>query len=96
MKSSRPQISPEYFDLRGAVEYTGGAISIRAWRAILKRPNAPPHSRPGGKIILRLADMDALLERFRYHPEEFDSLIDDLVSSVSKGKAGRTGRKGRV
>jgi excisionase family DNA binding protein len=76
-------ITPGYFDLAGASQYTGGALSIRTLRRLISRPGGLPYYRIGkGKIMLRRTDLDAYLEDHRHEPMDLNALADQAVREL--------------
>ena len=91
--SQRNPISPAYLDLKAVAAYT--SICVRTWRAILKRPDAPPYYRVQGKILIGREAVDDWLERFRENSNSLD-LVNEVVNDLTRnGKARAPGRKGR-
>jgi hypothetical protein len=73
-------IEPAYFDLKGLHAYSGGAISVRKLRALLKQPDGLPHFRVGRKVLVAKSDFDAWVQRFRREPIDLDALVDEILS----------------
>jgi len=73
-------IEPAYFDLKGLHVYSGGAISVRKLRALLKQADGLPHFRVGRKILVAKTDFDAWVQRFRREPINLDALVDEILS----------------
>jgi hypothetical protein len=78
--TEKVSIEPAYFDLKGLHAYTGGAISVRKLRDLLKQPGGLPHFRIRGKILVAKADFDLWLQRFRKEPISLDVLVDKILS----------------
>lgn len=96
MKSNRSQITPGFLDLQGVAAYTG--LSVRVWREILKRPDAPAHYRPtNGKILLRREEVDEWIARFRCTPENLEAEVNRIFNDLTRNiKPRRMNRKGRA
>jgi len=96
VKSSRAQITPAFLDLQGVAEYTG--LSVRVWRDILKRPDAPAHYRPtNGKILLRRDEVDEWIAKFRCTSESLEAKVNEVLNDLtSRIRTRRTNRRGRA
>jgi hypothetical protein len=84
MSLYRPPIEPRFFDLKGAYEYLGGAVSVRRLRQALVEPDGLRHFRMGGskgKILIAREDLDSYVRR---HPNE-PTILTDLVNEVLDG-----------
>jgi hypothetical protein len=79
-------IDPAYFDLKGLQAYTGGAISVRKLRDLIKQPGGLPHFRVGGKILVAKADFDLWVQRFRQEPVNLDALVDEILADFMPGR----------
>jgi hypothetical protein len=80
-------ITPEYFDLQGASQYTGGALSIRTLRRLISRPEGLPYYRIGkGKIMVRRTDLETYLKDHRHDPMDLNALADQAVRELAGGK----------
>jgi hypothetical protein len=80
-------ITPEYFDLQGASQYTGGALSIRTLRRLISRPGGLPYYRIGkGKIMVRRTDLETYLKDHRHDPMDLNALADQAVRELAGGK----------
>jgi hypothetical protein len=76
-------ITPEYFDLQGASQYTGGGLSVRTLRRIIGQPGGLAYIRIGkGKVMIKRADLDAYLEDHRHEPMNLDRLADEAVQEL--------------
>jgi hypothetical protein len=80
MGFSVEKIEPEYLDLRALATYT--SISVRCWRDLLKRPDAPPIYRMPGKILVAKVDIDNWLERFRQEQQDVETIINDVMNKI--------------
>ena len=80
MPKSSP-INPAYLDLAGASAYLGG-VSVRTLRRLLSRPDGLPHYRLAGKILIKIEDLDAYLERRRRAPIDLDALAKAALKAV--------------
>jgi hypothetical protein len=80
------KIEAAFFDLAGASRYLGGALGVRSLRRLIAKPGGLPHYRLGrGKLMIRRADLDALLERHRHEPLDLDALVDKVVEKFGPG-----------
>lgn len=85
MRSSRP-IKPEYFDLAGASDYTGGGLSVRTLRRLIARPGGLPHYRIGrGKLMISRTDLDRFLEAHKQTTIDLDALADEALKELRQG-----------
>lgn len=82
MRSSRP-IKPEYFDLAGASDYTGGGLSVRTLRRLIARPGGLPHYRIGrGQLMISRVDLDSFLEAHKQITLDLDALASEAVEEL--------------
>jgi hypothetical protein len=85
------QIDPGYFDLQTLATYT--SISVRCWRDLLRRPDAPPVYRLGKILVLR-ADVDAFLQRFKEAPGQgLGAIVQEVMGKFSDTKSGNHSSK---
>jgi hypothetical protein len=81
MNFSHSKIEPQYLDLRALAAYT--SVSVRTWRDLLRRPDAPPIFRLPGKILVAKADVDAWLRRFREQlGQDVGAIVDEVMKKV--------------
>jgi excisionase family DNA binding protein len=89
MSSSRAnhQIKPEFFSLAGASAYVGGGLSIRSLRRLISQGRLPAFrpGGPGGKILVRRADLAALVEGARVSTIDLDALAAEAVADIKLG-----------
>lgn len=85
------QIDPGYFDLQALAAYT--SISVRCWRDLLRRPDAPPVYRLG-KLLVARADVDAFLLRFKEAPGQgLGAIVQEVMAKFSDTKSGNHASK---
>jgi hypothetical protein len=88
MSLSPAKIEPEYLDLRALATYT--SISVRTWRDLLKRPDAPSVYRLPGKILVAKTEVDEWLQRFRQEQgQDLKTLVDEVIAKVAEGGRNR-------
>ena len=74
---------PAYVSIRSLATYSG--LSVRTLRTYLVHPLHPlPCFRVGGKVLVRLADFDAWVTRFRSMPAS-EGTVDALVAETMRG-----------
>jgi hypothetical protein len=100
MSSHRPPIEPRYFDLKGAFEYLGGAISVRRLRQAIKEPGGLRCFRvggPTGKILFAREDLDSYARRCPNEPVNLDALVDEVLEGLNektnRAKVGKQSRR---
>jgi excisionase family DNA binding protein len=89
MNYSRPnhQIEPTFLDLASASAYTGGGLSVRTLRRFIAKGHLPAFrpGGPGGKVLVRKTDLEALIESCSIF-FELDSLASEIVADMSREK----------
>lgn len=79
----RSPIPPAFFDLVGASEYVGGALSVRTLRKLITKPGGIPYIRAGrGKILISKVDLDAWLIAKRREPINLDELANKALKEL--------------
>ena len=86
----REPITPAYLDLVALAQYT--CLSVRTWRDFLKRPDAPPHIRVRGKILLARLDVDEFFAGLKQTGPDLGKIVDGVIQDITRGRA--AGRKG--
>lgn len=77
------EIEPAFFDLQGASQYIGGALSVRSLRRLISEPGGLPFYRVNrGKIMVKKADLDAYFEARRHEPVDLDKLADEAIAEM--------------
>ena len=85
------QIEPGYFDLQALAAYS--SISVRCWRDLLKRPDAPPVYRLG-KLLVARADVDTFLLRFKEAPgQDLGAIVQEVMDGLKDRQTGGHARK---
>jgi excisionase family DNA binding protein len=86
MRQPTPKIEPAFFDLQGASEYLGGALSIRTLRRLISEPGGLAYHQAGrSKILIKRADLDAWLEARRREPVDLGTLADEAMAELGMG-----------
>jgi excisionase family DNA binding protein len=75
-----------YFDLTAASAFTGGGLSVRSLRRLIATGRLPAFrpGGPGGKILIRRRDLEALIEGSPAHLD-LDQLVEEAVAEM-RGK----------
>lgn len=75
-------IAPEYLPLADLSAYCG--LSVKTLRGYLRDPVAPlPHYQPASKIVVRVSEFHAWMERFRHADAgTVDATVDELLKAV--------------
>lgn len=77
------KLKPAYLDLAGASAYTGGGLSVRTLRRLIAEGRLPAFrpGGPGGKILIRRIDLEALVESCPI-TSDLDGLVDEVIASL--------------
>ena len=72
-----------YFDLTAASAFTGGGLSIRSLRRLISQGKLPAFrpGGPGGKLLIRRRDLEALIEGNPAHLD-LDRLAGEIVADL--------------
>jgi excisionase family DNA binding protein len=81
------EVKVAYFDLSGASAYTGGALSVRTLRRLISQGKLPAFrpGGPGGKLLVRRRDLEALIEGSQQANPDLDRLAAEAVAEM-RGK----------
>jgi excisionase family DNA binding protein len=79
-------IEAAYLDLSGASAYTSGALSVRSLRRLIATGRLPAFrpGGPGGKLLIRRRDLEALIESNPVHLN-LDQLVEEAMAEM-RGK----------
>ena len=82
-----------YLSLKAAAGYTG--LSVSTLRGYLQHADHPlPHYRPGGKVLIRVSELDRWLLRFRsVGRQDLDKLVHEISCSFVGVPAARSNRR---
>jgi excisionase family DNA binding protein len=76
----------DYISMAALARYSG--LSVRTLRSYLRDPEGPiPHYRVGRRVLVRRAEFDEWLRRFRKNVASAD--LDQLVGEITGGRGRR-------
>ena len=83
----KPTETACYLDLHNASRLTGGGLSVRTLRRLIATGRLPAFrpGGPGGKLLVRRRDLEALIEGSPAHLD-LDRLAAEAVAEIRGGK----------
>jgi excisionase family DNA binding protein len=82
------QTEAVYLDLPGATAFTGGGLSVRSLRRLIAMGRLPAFrpGGPGGKLLIRRRDLEALIESSPAHLD-LDKLAAEAMAEMGVKRA---------